>query len=118
MSDKRFPFAKLVAVMAVGFLVGAGLCGLDMALGANGIGKSNQEFSVGPLDGVSIAVMVLSAAGLVLSLVAWLVAAIVRSFGSKDDTVTLSISEGSSEKVSQPKIVPEEEDDTKRDKNE
>ena len=40
MSDptvKRFPFAKIVIVMAVCFLVGVGLCGLDYALGARGI---------------------------------------------------------------------------------
>jgi len=85
MSDKRFPFAKLVVVMAVGFLVGAGLCGLDIALAAHGIGKSTEEFGVGPLDSVSLAVMVLSAAGLVLSLAAWLLAAIFRSIRPRDE---------------------------------
>ena len=85
MSDptvKRFPFAKIVAVMAVCLLVGIGLCGLDYALAANGIGKSHEEFGVGPLDGLSIAVMILSALGLILSLIAWMLAAIFRSIGS------------------------------------
>ena len=79
---KRFPFAKIVIVMAVCLLVGIGLCGLDYALAAHGIGKSHKEFGVGPLDGLSLAVMVLSALGLVLSLVAWMLAAIFRSIGS------------------------------------
>ncbi|MGA2048890.1 MAG: hypothetical protein ABSG96_14425 [Terracidiphilus sp.] len=84
MSDptvKRFPFAKIVIVMAVSFLVGVGLCGLDIALGAHGYGKTG-EFSAGPIDGLSLIVMILSAAGLVLSLIVWLLAVIVRSAGS------------------------------------
>jgi cytochrome bd-type quinol oxidase subunit 2 len=86
MTDKRFSFAKLVVVMAIGLLVGAGLCGLDFALAAHGIGKSTQEFGVGPLDSVSLVVMVLSAAGLVLSLAAWFLAAIFGSTGPRDDS--------------------------------
>ena len=85
MTDKRFPFANLVIVMAVTFLVGVGLCGLDFGLAAGGIGKSTQEFGVGPLDAVSLIVMVLSAAGLALSLAVWLLAAIFRSIKSGDD---------------------------------
>jgi len=81
---KRFPFAKIVVVMAISFLVGVGLCGLDIALGAHGYGKTG-EFSVGPLDGISLVVMILSLAGLVLSLIVWLLAAIVRSARSKSD---------------------------------
>ena len=80
----RFPFAKLVAFMAVGFLVGLGLCGLDYVLAANGIGKSHEEFGVGPLDGISLVVMVLSALGLALSLVAWVLASIFGSSGAQD----------------------------------
>ncbi len=97
---KRFPFAKIVAVMAVSFLVGVGLCGLDFALGANGIGKSGGEFSVGPLDGVSLVVMALSAVGLVLSLIVWMVAAIIRSAGSgsKDDAAQKQLDDESKSK--------------------
>ena len=80
--EKRFPFAKIVIVMAVCLLVGVGLCGLDFALGAHGIGKPKEEFSVGPLDGVSLVVMVLSGAGLVVSLIVWALAAIVGNAGS------------------------------------
>ncbi|MGA2889342.1 MAG: hypothetical protein ABSE51_14940 [Terracidiphilus sp.] len=77
--EKRFFFPKLVAVMAVGVLMGAGLCGLDFALAAHGIGKSTEEFGVGPLDGVSLAVMALSALGLLFSLAAWVLATIFKS---------------------------------------
>ena len=79
----RWSFAKVVVVMAVSFLVGLGLCGLDFVLGANGVGKRNWEFYVGPLDGISLVVMVVSAAGLVLSLILWGLVAIVRSTGSR-----------------------------------
>jgi hypothetical protein len=84
MSDptkKRFPFAKIVAVMAVSFLAGLGLCGLDIALGAHGYGKTG-EFSAGPLDGLSLVVMILSGFGLIISLILWALAAIIRSVGS------------------------------------
>ena len=80
----RWSFAKVVVVMAVSFLVGLGLCGLDFVLGANGVGKRNWEFYVGPLDGISLVVMVLSAAGLVLSLILWGLVEIVRSMGSQN----------------------------------
>jgi len=86
MTRRRFPFLKLVVVMAVGLLVGVGQCGLDFALAAYGIGKSTQEFGVGPLDGVSLVVMILFAAGLGLSLAAWLLAAIFGSMGSGDES--------------------------------
>jgi hypothetical protein len=88
MSDpakNRFPFSKIVAVMAVCLLVGVGLCGLDYALGSHGIGKTNEEFNVGPFDSLSLAVMALSAIGLVLSLLAWVVAAIIRSARSEGE---------------------------------
>jgi hypothetical protein len=85
MTEKHFSFAKLVVVMVVCFLVGVGLCGLDFALAARGLGKSTEEFSVGPLDAVSLVVMVLSAAGLVLSLAVWLLTAIFRSIVRKND---------------------------------
>lgn len=81
-NPKRFPFAKAVIVMAVCFLVGLGLCGLDYVLGAHGYGQPHEEFSVGPLDGISLVVMALSFAGLVLSLIVWAVAAVVTGIGS------------------------------------
>ena len=60
---------------------GLGLCGLDYLLASNGIGKSTEEFGVGPLDGVSLVVMILSAFGMVITLIVWIIAAILGSVG-------------------------------------
>src|SRR5579863_7273749 len=81
-----FPFAKIVVVLALAFIAGIGLCGLDYFLASQGIGKSHQEFGVGPLDAVSLAVMVLSLAGLVLMLIAWAISAAVGSFSRDANT--------------------------------
>jgi hypothetical protein len=75
-----FPFAKIVVVLALAFIAGIGLCGLDYFLASQGIGKSTQEFGVGPLDAVSLVVMVLSLAALVLMLIAWAISAAVGGF--------------------------------------
>jgi cellulose synthase/poly-beta-1,6-N-acetylglucosamine synthase-like glycosyltransferase len=82
-ATKRSTFLKVVIVFAVGFMLGVGLCGLDYLLASKGIGKSTEEFGVGPLDGVSLVVMFFSALGLALTLIAWVVAAIVKSFTTK-----------------------------------
>ncbi|HWE86751.1 MAG TPA: hypothetical protein VG267_17535 [Terracidiphilus sp.] len=74
----RSIFAKIVLVLALVFLCGVGLCGLDFALAARGIGKSTQEFGVGPLDAVSLAAMALSALALLLTLGVWICVAIVK----------------------------------------
>jgi hypothetical protein len=99
----RISFAKVVTVFAVLFGIGVGLCGLDYLLAAKGIGKSTVEFGVGPLDGVSIVVMILSAFGLVITVIVWIVAAAVGNVGKK---------------VSQPQKLFDEADDTKPDKRE
>jgi hypothetical protein len=72
---RGFPFAKIVVFLAAAFGIGVGLCGLDYFLASKGIGKSTEEFGVGPLDSASLLVMLLSAAGLVLALIAWAIAA-------------------------------------------
>jgi hypothetical protein len=81
---ERITFAKVVTVLAVAFGLGIGLCGLDYLLAANGIGKSTEEFGVGPLDAVSLVVMVLSALGLVVTTFFWGVFAVAGSFSRKD----------------------------------
>lgn len=81
----RFPFAKIVVILAIAFLVGVGLCGIDYLLAANGIGKSNEEFGVGILDAPSLIVMCLSAALLIFTLIVWAISGIVSSFGPGDD---------------------------------
>ena len=80
----RIPFAKIVTVLAVAFGLGVGLCGLDFLLASHGIGKSHEEFGVGPLDGVSLATMFLSAIGLVIATILWVVLAAVGSFSRKN----------------------------------
>jgi uncharacterized membrane protein len=81
--SKKSVFAKVTILMAVAFVVGVGLCGLDYVLAANGIGKSTEEFGVGPLDGLSLAMMILSAIGLVATLVVWFLATVFRGLGHK-----------------------------------
>jgi hypothetical protein len=82
--SKTSAFAKVTIFFTVSFLVGVGLCGLDYALAAKGIGKSTQEFGIGPLDGVSIVMMILSAIGLVITTVLWILVAVIRSFSPKE----------------------------------
>jgi hypothetical protein len=104
----RYPFGKTVVIFAVAFLVGVGLCGLDYLLAANGIGKSTEEFGVGILDAPSLIIMFLSAACLIFTLIAWMIASIVSStasIGSEDDkhrslTLTDKVSQ-SEDRVSQ-----------------
>jgi hypothetical protein len=75
----RSVFAKIVLVLSLAFLCGVGLCGLDYALAAHGVGKSTQEFGVGPLDGLSLAVMALSAIALLLTVVVWICAVAIKA---------------------------------------
>lgn len=79
----RSGMAKTVAALAVAFCVGVGLCGLDFLLAARGIGRATNGIGVGPLDGVSLLVMFLSGAGLAITLVLWLVTAIIRAFPTR-----------------------------------
>ena len=96
--SKKSVFAKVTIFMALAFVVGVGLCGLDYVLGSNGIGKSGGEFSMGPLDGLSLVVMIFSAIGLVLTLVVWAVVAVITSL---------------SRKASEPQAPSDEKDETK-----
>ena len=86
---KRVNFPAIIAICASAFAIGIGLCGLDYLLASRGIGKSTEEFGVGPLDGVSVAVMFFSALGLVLTLIAWAATAIFRSASSTGADSTL-----------------------------
>ena len=81
-----FPFAKIVVVFALPLIVGFGLCGLDLYLGSKGIGKGTEELAVGPIDGLSLIVMLLSAVGLVIMLIAWALSAIIRGLGFGRDS--------------------------------
>lgn len=81
--SNRSVFSKVMIIFAVGVLLGIGLCGLDYFLASRGIGKSTEEFGVGPLDGASLVTISLSALGLVLTVVAWVLAQFVKSLTGK-----------------------------------
>lgn len=81
MSEKRskgFPFSKIVVVLACTFGVGLGLCGLNAVLSVSGAAMGGVGSFIAPLRGivgiVSLAAMVLSALGLVSTVIAWVVA--------------------------------------------
>src|SRR6201996_3416378 len=80
---KSISFAKVVVFFAAALGVGIGLCGLDFFLGSKGIRGDSHGYSVGPLDGVSLIVMILSALGLLITTLLWLVVAIVESLTHK-----------------------------------
>ncbi len=84
--SKHSTYARLLLVFAAGLLLGIGLCGIDFLLASRGIGKSTEEFGVGPLDGISLVTMLLSALGLVLTVAAWVLSRIVgASTGKRSD---------------------------------
>jgi hypothetical protein len=114
----RFPFAKVVVILAIAFLVGVGLCGIDYLLAANGIGKSTEEFGVGILDAPSLVIMCLSAACLIFTLILWAIAAVVSSIGPADGMDAPHEPLNPSEKVSQSQNVDHKADDTNFDKQE
>ena len=95
----RIPFAKIITVLAIVFGVSLGLCGVTIVFASSGIAKDNILASFGILALIAIAV---SITGLLLTLLVFVTLSIFRAFG---------------EKVSQPSIVPEAEDDTNTDKN-
>jgi hypothetical protein len=81
---ERFIFAKIFTVLALAFVAGIGLCGVDAAFLAS-LRVSNEEFSpntfVGTIGGIAV---VLSSLGLVLTAVAWVVVRLVGLFRHKD----------------------------------
>jgi quinol-cytochrome oxidoreductase complex cytochrome b subunit len=96
----RIPFAKIITVLAIVFGISLGLCGVTAVLSSGGnIGGS---FLVG-LGILVTAAILLSIAGLLLTLLVFVTLSIFGSFG---------------EKASQPQKLFDAEDDTKIDKNE
>ncbi|MFZ1085931.1 MAG: hypothetical protein WAN35_13280 [Terracidiphilus sp.] len=93
----RIPFAKFVTVLAIVLGISLGLCGFTYFISS---GFDGNWIGLGILE---LVVIVLSAAGLALTLLV---------------VVTLLIFRGFSKKVSQLEIFPKEEDDTKIDRNE
>jgi hypothetical protein len=80
----RIPFAKIVVALAVAFGLGLGLCGLDFFLLLRGSQTHTQAFGVGPVGVASLTVLILSAIGLVVTIILWVVMAMVASFSRKN----------------------------------
>ncbi len=73
----RIPFVKIIVVLVCAFGIAMGLCGLTAVAAMS---RNNALSSVlGPLGVIELIVMLLSAAGLVLTVVVWVVLSIVDS---------------------------------------
>jgi len=66
-------FGKVAAILAVSLLIGIGLCGLSRVLPSG-----DDEFHTNIAGGISIVIMFLSFVGLIVTLIAWAIAGILR----------------------------------------
>lgn len=71
-------FPKIVTVLAVTFAIALGACGLTVLVSSHGGG----EYAM-PLGILELVVMVLAAAGLVVTVVVWVVASALGNIGPK-----------------------------------
>jgi hypothetical protein len=94
-------YAKTVAVLAVALGIGFGLCGLDAALLAS-LRNPNDEFGPNSFVGaVGAFVVLLSGAGLGVTVLVWVVASVVGGAGEKDSNAQqLSEDKDDEEKLS------------------
>lgn len=83
-------FAKVISILAITFGIALGSCGVTAAL-AIGAGRFNQNFGAVfmVLGYAELAVMILSAVGLVVVTVLWIIASTFGAFQSKPDTIRL-----------------------------
>jgi lysylphosphatidylglycerol synthetase-like protein (DUF2156 family) len=73
----RVPFVKIIVVLVCAFGIAMGLCGLTAVAAMS---RNHALTSVlGPLGVIEMIVMILSAPGLVLTVVTWVVLSIVDS---------------------------------------
>jgi hypothetical protein len=80
----RSGMAKTLVVLAATFCVGVGLCALDFQLRAHGFGRTQGNgINVGPLDSVSLIVMIGSLSGLAITLIVWFVTFLLRSVSGR-----------------------------------
>jgi hypothetical protein len=70
----RVPFTKIIVVLASAFGIALGLCGLTAFATMSG-----HNALTGSLGVIELIVMLLSAAGLVLTVIAWVVVSIIDS---------------------------------------
>jgi hypothetical protein len=73
----RVPFTKIIVVLASAFGIALGLCGLTAI--ATTSGHNALTSVLGSLGVIELIVMLLSAAGLVLTVIAWVVLSIIDS---------------------------------------
>ena len=73
----RIPFAKILVALAVAFGLGLGLCGLDFVLLLRASQTHTRGFAVAPVGVMSLIVLSLSAIGMVVTVIVWVVLAIV-----------------------------------------
>jgi hypothetical protein len=80
----RIPFAKIVVGLAVAFVLGLGLCGLDFFLLLRESQTHSRGFAVAPVGVASLTLQILSAIGLVVTIIVWVVLAIMASSSRKE----------------------------------
>lgn len=78
-SPKRVNFPKIITVLAITFAVASGLCGLN-AFAIGFLGRGSKWLASGAIiaGSLELLVMVLSGVGLLVMLVAWGVATLIR----------------------------------------
>lgn len=80
----RSIFRKIFTVLALAFIAGIGLCGVDATFLAN-LRDTHEEFGPNTFIGtIGAFALVLSALGLILTAVAWVVVRLVGLFRHKD----------------------------------
>jgi hypothetical protein len=72
----RIPFAKIVTILAIVFVVSLGLCGLTYAASTGTSGDGGYVIALGLIE---LAAMALSLLGLIVTALVWLVKAILES---------------------------------------
>ena len=76
----RIPFAKIMVILAVTFGIALGLCGMTAVFGSSSHGSGDM---FGSLAVIELIVMLLSAAGLILTAIVWAIAIIIGGSGNK-----------------------------------
>jgi hypothetical protein len=101
--DRRISFAKVVVVLAVAFVLGLGLCGLDATVLAR-FRNHYEEFGPNTFVGaIGAWVLVLSALGLVVTVIAWVLSAVVSGVSRKDDAPQKLYDDGDEAKRNDPR---------------
>jgi hypothetical protein len=80
----RIPFTKIIVALTAAFGIGLGLCGLDFFLLLRASQTHTQGFGVGSIGVLSLVVLSLSAIGLVVTTILWVVLAAVGASSRKE----------------------------------